>query len=307
VTIAEAPTGQGPVRIAVPPGRYLVRTVIDGTVYTKEVDIQPGATVTIGDGQLDATGNAQLAMKGEEDAGRPREESSTPPKHWFVLQAAAGVTNDPQSSGTIGSGSNSSVSRNFTWDLDFTYGITDRLAWALPFPALAYRFGTEGKLEVIARGGLVSPGYSSDEGYLGTLDAGLALRVWTAPGQSVLANTSANYYLATRPEDYPGSRDYLRLFGALGYGWTIKDAVTLHFAVGVSTYLYQNRDGASPQPTTYGALQLGSIQTLGYRNLPLVEVHVSRNFSLDAYASWSIDPSSGTFSDTYKGGFTWAF
>jgi hypothetical protein len=315
VTIAEAPMGQGPVRIAVPPGRYLVRTVVDGTVYTKEVDIQPGATVSVGDGQLDATGSAQLAMKGGEEP-KPIDASSTPPKHWWVLQASAGVTNEPQTTATITNGSTgassgfvngTSVSRNFTWNVNLAYGITDRLAWAVPFPALAYRFGTEGRVEVIARAGLTSPGYSSREGYLGTLDAGLALRVWTAPGQSIIADTSANDYLATSPEDYPGSRDYLRLFGAVGYSWTIKNTVTLNLAVGANAFFYSNRGGASPLPTQYGNVQLGSIQTLGFRDLPLVEVHLAKSFSLDGFASWSFNPAAGTFQDTYKGGFTVAF
>ena len=34
---------------------------------------------------------------------------------------------------------------------------------------------------------------------------------------------------------------------------------------------------------------------------------VVRRFSLDAYASWSVDLRDGAVSDRYLGGFTWAF
>jgi len=66
VTLADAPGGQGPVRVALPPGRYLVRSVVDGRVYAKEIEVRPGETVTLAAGQLEATGNDRLALKGSE-------------------------------------------------------------------------------------------------------------------------------------------------------------------------------------------------------------------------------------------------
>jgi hypothetical protein len=36
-------------------------------------------------------------------------------------------------------------------------------------------------------------------------------------------------------------------------------------------------------------------------------VHLSRHFSLDAYASWAVDLRSGDVRDRYLAGFTWAF
>jgi hypothetical protein len=67
VTVADAPAGKVPVRIAVPPGRYLVRSVVDGHVYAKEIEVKSGETATLSDGQLEATGNQALAMKGQGD------------------------------------------------------------------------------------------------------------------------------------------------------------------------------------------------------------------------------------------------
>ena len=71
VTVADAPQGQ-PVRIALPPGRYLVRSVIDGQVYTKEVEVRPGETATLADGQLEAVGS-----DGAGDEG-PRTRDAAP-------------------------------------------------------------------------------------------------------------------------------------------------------------------------------------------------------------------------------------
>lgn len=70
VTVADAPAGQGGMRIALPPGRYLVRSVVDGRVYAKEVEVRPGETSTLADGQLEATGNAQLAIKGSDESAQ---------------------------------------------------------------------------------------------------------------------------------------------------------------------------------------------------------------------------------------------
>ncbi len=71
VTVADAPTGRDALRVALPPGRYLVRSVAGGHVYAKEVEVRAGETATLADGQLEATGNDQLAMKGAEDASWP--------------------------------------------------------------------------------------------------------------------------------------------------------------------------------------------------------------------------------------------
>ena len=66
VTVADAPGGS-PLRLALPPGRYLVRSVVDGHVFAKEVEVRAGETATLAENQLEATGNDQLAMKGPDD------------------------------------------------------------------------------------------------------------------------------------------------------------------------------------------------------------------------------------------------
>jgi hypothetical protein len=71
VTVADAPNGTSALRIAVPPGRYLVRSVVDGKVYAKEIEVHDGETATLAEGQLEATGSSALAMKGAEPPPPP--------------------------------------------------------------------------------------------------------------------------------------------------------------------------------------------------------------------------------------------
>jgi hypothetical protein len=66
VTVADS-AGGSTLHLALPPGRYLVRSVVDGHVYAKEIEVHAGETATLAEGQLEATGSEQLAMKGPED------------------------------------------------------------------------------------------------------------------------------------------------------------------------------------------------------------------------------------------------
>ena len=55
-------------------------------------------------------------------------------------------------------------------------------------------------------------------------------------------------------------------------------------------------------------LTFGALQALGYRPLPLVQVHLSPTFSLDAYAVWAISLRSGIENrQWYTLGFSWQF
>lgn len=312
VTVAEAPPG-GPVRVAVPPGRYLVRSVVDGTVYTKEVDVTPGQTVSVAGGQLEATGTAQLAVKGADGEVPPLDLASTPPRHTAQLQLAVGVTDQPQVGGALQVGGNGqrdggAFTRQLAGTFDATFGITDRLVWGVPVPAFAYRFGRAGGVELIAQGGLTSIGYSAVAGIVGTASAALQLRVWTAPNESLLTTAGGS-------DSFQGASagSVWDSYASVGYGWTLGNLVTLRMAAGVHTFW----PTGSGQRAAF--VELGAIQDLAFRRLPLVEVHVSRRFSLDLFASWALGvqhPSNGglvgpstqaMFEDTYMAGFTWTF
>ena len=188
------------------------------------------------------------------------------------------------------------------------YAITDRLQWAVPVPAFAYRFGEPSHLEIVPRLGLTAIGYSSFAGVLGTIDAGVAMRVWTSSRQSLLSSVSGSSGFTGRAKSSgsegqaSGPPTVWDVQMTAGYLWTLGETVSLHLAAGLEGPL------GDVSPRNRGAtLLLGSVQSIGYRSLPLIAVHVSPRFSLDAYASWAIDLRARDFRDRYLAGFTWSF
>jgi hypothetical protein len=176
------------------------------------------------------------------------------------------------------------------------------LQWAVPVPAFAYRFGDPGSLEIVPRLGLTSIGYSSVERVIGTVDAGVAVRAWTNSAQSVLAAAYGASRFAGRPAVGSGAPTTWDVITSLGYLWTIRNTVSLHLGAGI-----EGEFGNSARANRTATIVVGSVQSIGYRSLPLVAVHLSERFSLDAYASWAINVRTGDVRDRYLGGITWSF
>ncbi len=318
VTVAETPPGQQRLRLALVPGRYLVRRVADGRVYSREIDVRAGATVTLDEAQLVVTGTEKLAMKSTVPVDAPLSAHSTTPKGHSEIRLALGVSTGSRSFGTglYATPGRDNLERSLAGVWAATHGITDRLSWAVPVPAFAYRFGTEGSFEVIPRAGLTSIGYSNVEGVIGTVDAGLGTRVWLTPNASLISNASTDWDWLIRTSDVaPTSRrsDVLTLRASVGFSWNVGDRVTLAMGLGMSGPVVVHRTPQTPYEIALGyspsypptTALVGSIQTLGYRPLPLLQVHMSKRFSLDAYASFGVDLRNGTLRDRYLAGFTW--
>jgi len=305
LVVAEAPPGNRPLRLAVAPGHYLVRRVEGIRVWAKEIDVHPGETATVSEGELELLGSPQIAMKGDALGFSAIDGLSSPPKGWWVWRLALGVSTGPGSSWGVNPYAlgPAPLERSFAGSGSLTFGITDRLTWFLPLPVFAYRFGHEGALEVIPIAGLTSLGYSSLTGLLGSIGVGLNLRAWVSPSLSILSAAGANWAFEVATSDSQAkwvTKDYRNALGtSLGFAWDAAPAVTFHLAAGFTDV---------PKSPGYSSLRIGSIQTLATGALPLAQVHLSRRFSLDAYASWSFDlRPRGDVRDQYLGGFTWAF
>ncbi|HEU4406275.1 MAG TPA: caspase family protein [Polyangiaceae bacterium] len=326
VTVAETPAGQRRLRLALVPGRYLVRRVAEGRVYSKEVEVRPGAPATLDEGQLELSGDERLALKGELARERPYSARSTPAARRWELRLALGTSTGRSSFGAnpYATRGEPGLERSPAAVASLAYGLTDRLSLQVPVPALAYRFGQAGSFEAIPRFGLTSLGYVLGGGgnpLLGTLDAGVAARAWVAPDLSLIATASADWdwQITTAKADLPddGYRrgERLNLRAGLGLSWDVNEHVTLALGVGLSGSLAVV-DEAVPltlsgtndfvRGTRETAVLFGSVQALGYRPLPLVQVHLSRKFSLDGYASVGVD-FEGRLRDRYLAGFTWGF
>jgi hypothetical protein len=310
VTVVEMPAGQRKVNLALAPGRYLVRRHADGRTATKEVQVVAGKSSTLLEGQLEATAHERLAVKGEEVA--PLSAASSLGRGWWEVRLAAGVSTGPGRSfgsqlygGGPGSSSDAALARSFASGGFIGYGITDRLTWALPLPAFSYRFGRPRGLEVVVRGGLTGLGYSDLSGWVGNPDVGGALRIPTTPTQGLILTATADSAFGTNGsvDLQPGRAPTVwRVQAGPAYTVDIRGAVTLGFGANVTGAL---RFGRPPTTRMPWYLMFGSVHGLGYREVPLVSVHLTQRFALDAYASWAVDTSSGDVHDRYLAGFTW--
>jgi len=330
-TVLETPAGPQQLRLALVPGRYVVRRVVDGRVYSKEVEVRAGETVTLSDVQLELTGSERLSLKDDGDH-QPYSDHSTPLRNWWELRLGLGVSSGR--GGFFGSplylgareSANAPLERSFAAVGAITYGITSRLSVAAPVPAFAYRLGNEGSFEVIPRAGLTDLGYTTwvGGGLYATVDGGLAVRSWLTRDLSFVSNASASSTIGhSEPDSWYFSKEggvvrlryrVLDAQASAGLVWNIENRVTLALGVGWSGRIRLARtdsepavDDALPQPLTSSAVVVGAVQAIGYRPLPLLQVHLSRRFSVDGYASWSIDLRNGEVRDRYLGGFTWGF
>lgn len=323
VTVSELGPGSRRARLALPPGRYLVRKVAGGKPYSKEVEITPGNSLTVAEDQLEPSGE-RLALKG--GVVRPTSEATTLPRAAWELRLALGVSAGPVT--TWGQALNETkpapvndgtLQRELAGGIGLSWGITDRITWTLPLPAFAYRFGSPDSLEVVPRLGLTALGFVSTAGLFGHLDAGVALRLHTFDTQSLVLTTAARSQFAVHTaSDQPDGAgpNIWRVSGGVGYTLLLQDFVSLSFgAVVEGDALLYHHDSSQIDRVIVDLLQrrssssilFGSVLTLGYRPLPLASVHLSPRFSLDAYASWEVEFRTLALRDTYLGGFTWTF
>jgi Caspase domain len=275
-TVADAPAGQGSVRIALPPGRYLVRAVVDGRVSTKEIEVRAGETATVSADQLEATADGKLALKGEPQA--PLTIWSPPRNTRWLLTLNAGVGDD--------SNPTNQRSSTFTAGVALWYRITDRLSWSVPWPAFTYRFGTAGGVEIIPYAGLTPISWSTTSFPTIGARADVAARIWTTRSQHVILRAGLllpSYSDPGSPLDHFGLGHDLEPFASVGYAWTLKSVVTL------GAHVSLDRDYVlplgAPAPWQYEAewLRFGGT----------VDVRLARRVSLNLGVAWSTEEHAG--------------
>jgi len=279
-TVVDAPPGPTPLRLVLPPGHYLVRTVIDGHVYAREVVVQPGTTATVTDTDLQATAGGLMAMKGLPPPQEPLNLWS-PPKgtHW-LLQLNVGLGGDsspPSNVSQSAAGVQSSTS--FAAGYTLWYRITDRLSWSVPWPAFSYRFGNPGGVEVMPYVGLAANSWNSSTGLSLGLTSKVAVRIWTTRSQRVLLEAGLvmpAYQTSTSPVDHIGLGGDLDPYVRVGYGWTIKNVVTLSADVGLDRD-YQIAGNAGP----------GGYEAEWLRTGAQIDVRVAPKVGLSLRGAWS--------------------
>lgn len=317
--VLEVPPGKRTMRLAVPAGRYLLRRRVGPKVLGKEFSVRSGSVVAVSETNLEVSGQENLVAKHSE----PNPTTlSTLPDGFVEFQIALGVRHETGPGVQFSGGDDQDVTGN----LNIVYAFTDRLQWTLPTLAFAYRFGQSEVREWIPWGGLLGWGLGASglmgAFFEGSLGAGLDLRQWLGSRQSITAGVGAasSFQWTERHVEniqfcsdvgcgnFPPST--WRFISSVGYSHTVADTVTFNFAVGAAhNFTYR---GAAP---TFGAseesfrltLSIGSFQVRALRQHPLVQVHLSDAFSLDAHAWVTYDFAKPALSETYMGGITWTW
>jgi hypothetical protein len=279
-TVVDAPPASAPLRLALPPGRYLVRTVIDGQVYAREVVVLPGTTVRVGDAELEATGDARMAMKGPPPPDSPLSLWSAPKGTHWLLSLDVGVGGDASPPSNVSqSATGAQTTASFTAGATLWYRITDRLSWRVPFPAFSYRFGTPGRFELMPYVGLAATSWNSSTGVSLGLTAKVEARIWTTRSQRLSLGAGVvmpAYETSTSPIDHIGLGGDMDPFVSVGYGVTIKHVVTL----GADVVL--NNDYQIPGNAGAGGYEAEWLR-LGMQ----VDVRVAPRVGLSLRGAWS--------------------
>jgi hypothetical protein len=320
VVVLEIPKGERSLRLAVPPGRYLLRRRSADKLWAREIAVRAGqtervdeASLTVGSGALAAKHSAPLPLT-----------LSTLPRGKQEVTFELGVDHTGGSGVQVGGSE-----RKFSFGAVAPRGLTDRWQWILPTLAFAYRGGEQGGLEWIPWGGL--PGWgiggSSIEGVILVAQPGLGidLRVWLGPRSSLdfglgtmsrLRWTSDDpRYLRTDPEDeeppprwQPPTTWRARLVA--GYTHTLGDTVTFHLAAAVGQNLLFEGELVKPAAHSHEtdlALSFGSVQQLGLRQLPLLRIHLRDWVALNLDVGVTYRFSTRSTSESYTAGasFVW--
>lgn len=265
LAVLETPAGPRRVKVAVPPGRYIVRKVTETGVYwTSEITVAAGRQNRIGEQDLAPSGTDRLALKGP-----PAEiefESSTRAKRDLLLAFGAGMAASPL------------LGRGLVVQAQILWGVSDRLTWGVSNLGLfAYSFGRRGGVEVVPEGGLSLTIFNLSG------KAALGIRAWLGESQSIVGTGSAYLLVeesATSSAPNPEAAQTARA-AALGYTISV-GRLSLHVGAAINgrtdgTFLWRG----------YG---FGSVLVLGLRQLPLVEIRMTRHWAADLFATSTYAP-----------------
>ena len=300
--VLELPEGERSVRLAVSPGRYVLRAQEKALARAIEVDVVANKTTSIREADLELVGRDEIETRG----GTPRSASlSAVPRGDFDFRTIIGT----------GYGASNFADDGTAFALNLIYGISDRWSIDLLGPAVAYRGGTYGDLEWVPALGVsgFSGGYSSVDGafFGGTLFARTDLRWWLSRSGALQVGlgVEAPFLVGERRSNEPDNWD--ARFN-LGFNYTIGHVVTLSVGVGYEqNFLLDGRfdtgrSNTGPDPGV-SQISFGSVLQSGLRQTPLIKVHLTDSWSLDAYVAATYSFRVDGWRERYAGGFTWVF
>jgi hypothetical protein len=321
LVVVESARGRIVLRLALAPGRYLVRRRDAAGISAREVEIPVNGEARIGEQRLELIRPAVLTSKG----GVPRIAAAAviPPHHW-ALGFAFGVRHarvmDPGLRVSDESG-------DLTGILRAIHGLAPGWQAVLPL-AVARAGGRPGSWEWVLWGGLPVLGASHDgrtgaivNGALGSgldlrrplgrngdLDLGLsALGTFRWTGQSIDGcQDGTDPCVPPLPSRQPPTTWTVQV--TVGYTHRLADVVTFNLAVGAAGNAFN--DGGLPtfglrEPSLAPVVAVGSLQRRGLLPQPLIRVDLDEHLALDVYAAFSYEIASRTITETYMAGASW--
>lgn len=291
LALVELAPGRRHTRLAVPPGRYLVRKAGPRGNLAREVTVSSDRAARVDEADLVLVGFSRLSLKGDAPEPLPMFARSTLPGRNIALSLSLGlglgwtgpVDFLPESHERQSTDASGQLEGYLQWAL------TDRLTWAIGTGAFAYRFGTPGGWEVVPQGGLIGWGFSSFEGFIAQLGAGVTVRRWL--GQDKALNFELTGF-AQRTRLRPLT-DEPEAEATAGWSQTIANRVTFNLGL---AFRYERTRGQQGFTSREGIPQaavppgerlwigVGSVQIMALRTLPLVQVHLRDNLTIDLHA-----------------------
>jgi hypothetical protein len=190
----------------------------------------------------------------------------------------------------------------FGWDAEAAVGVTDQLQLNLFAPALVLRLGNAGDAEYLIGAG--TWGVENSVRFAAItyeLGASLGMRNWYGKAVAVALTLDASN---TRPLGIATLTAFFTLTAGAGVTVALGDAVSVHLAVAATN----TTDVLASFYQTAPRLGLGSVQRLGLRRLPLVQVRVLPMLCADLFAdAWADYPYQGPIAVEALAGATFEF
>lgn len=285
LVVLEMNPGTQTTQIALPPGRYMFRRRAGDQVFASEVMVTANSSAVLNEGSLVLVGKDALVSKGFEV---PVLSSTTLPAHTMEVRLAVGLQQGGDVAATLNAGA---LVASFSWAL------TDRLQVS-PF-SVAYRFGDHGGVEWVPYAGAFFGvfGFASTNNELSdfylrfSVQAGLAGRFWVAKRHAINATVEAASFALIGGQSAPPRDWYGR--AAVGYsGFFFSNRLSVNVGVAYNQYLVLGRSGPRGFASAYSQprVSIGSVQSIGVRQLPLIGVQLTDWLTLEAHAAGFFDP-----------------
>jgi hypothetical protein len=299
LVLLELHPGQRELRVAVPPGRYLVRRREGNKMFAKEYTVIAQGTTQVNEAQLELLGNPALSVKGA-DGNEPLQND-------YYLIAGAGAYQSlsfaysESALGRIAPAEHALGHLNFGFknSLGAEFAVPGRLAW---------RFGDT--VEWIPWLGLPYYWARSPTGdTIFALGVGIGLDTWwnVTPHDRLGLNLGMMDMVDENRLGLPA--DQLHSWATIGYRRELNSRLRLNFGVGYSQQLADDFSSVpSPNREATGAnIGIGSVATDGAFPTPLLQLDVSESVTLGVDAKAYVPLTGGPVGFESSLNTTWRF